>query len=248
MKTVLVTGAGGMIGRNLIPFLQESYNTRASDREPVKGLAADDFREAALEDLAALRSAARGCDAIIHLGAYSWENDWESVLMPSNILGTYNILEAARLEDVSRVFFASTHHTVGCYHPNEEPLDERVPLRPDTYYACTKVFGEGIGRFYYEKHGLSVICARIGFYLAEHRVREGKSEAKARLGLTPNDFNRFVTRFLEVDDPGFAILNCTSRCERPWLDIAAAEKAIGYLPEDQVDRFFEEERRSMGLA
>jgi len=246
--TLLVTGAGGMIGRDLIPRLQADYPTRACDRAPVEGLEAEDFRIADLGDLAALRQAARGCGAIIHLGAESWENDFERVMVPSNIVGPYNLLEAARMEGVRRVLFASTHHTVGCYHPNENPLLETVELRPDTFYAATKLWGEALCRLYREKHGIAFVCARIGFFLTKKRIREGKSEAKACLGLTPADFHRFVRRFLEAENLGFAILNCASRCAKPWLDLAAAARRIGYTPSDDVDRFFELEWRRLGLA
>src|SRR3546814_10247082 len=110
---------------------------------PVADLAPhESFRAADLGDLAALRALMPGIDAIVHLGGQSVEGPWGDVL-DRNIVGAYNLFEAARQEGVRRVVFASSCHAVGFYR-----LDETIAadayFRPDSRYGVSKVFGEAL--------------------------------------------------------------------------------------------------------
>ena len=96
---------------------------------------------------------------------------WEDVLH-NNIVGTYNVFEAARQAGVSRVVFASSNHTIGMYELDGAPglydldddriYDETAEIRPDSLYGVSKAYGEALGRMYVEHHGLRVFCLRIG--------------------------------------------------------------------------------------
>lgn len=110
-RTVLLTGAAGGLGtlmRELLPAY--GYELRLLDLRPI-----EDAPEAIVADLAdreAVREAVRGVDAIIHLAGISLEAPFEKIL-GANIVGTYNLYEAAREEGVQRIVFASSNHAVG---------------------------------------------------------------------------------------------------------------------------------------
>lgn len=91
---------------------------------------------------------------IYHLGSmltYMSEiNPWAS--FRTNVIGTYNVLEAARLFGVGKMMFTSTLGTFGLLM--DEVLTDTSIQRPLTIYGCGKLYGEGLGRFYQRKFGL----------------------------------------------------------------------------------------------
>ena len=127
MQRVLLTGASGGVGARLRKLLPQHYpHLRLSDLNAPKDLRADEeFIAADLADMAQVERAVDGMDGIIHMGAYSVEGPWETILQ-SNIAGTYNLFEAARRKGVKRVVFASSNHVVGFY-----PRTQRVSTRRD---------------------------------------------------------------------------------------------------------------------
>ena len=113
MKTVLITGAAGRVGCFLRRELAGRYRLRLSDVRVVDDLVKGErFTKANLARPADAVRIARGVDAIVHLGGYSVEGPWPAIL-EANIVGSYNLFEAARRVGVPRVVFASSHHVVG---------------------------------------------------------------------------------------------------------------------------------------
>src|ERR1700720_1968104 len=162
MQTVLVTGAAGGIGTRLRQLLKGVYpNIRLSDAKRPADLAADEtFVEADLASMPAVETAVAGVDGIVHLGGFSVEAPWDTILQ-SNIIGCYNLFEAARRKGVKRVVFASSNHAVGFY-PRHPRIGTDVTGRPDSRYGVSKAFGEAVGALYADKHGIKVTCIRIG--------------------------------------------------------------------------------------
>ena len=151
--------------------LDERYDIRALTRGPAP------FPSTVVDlgDLEALTAALEGMDAVVHLAAASRvDSAWPDVLA-SNVIGTYHLFEAARQAGVPRVVFASSNHVVGTYEVEGAPdiygrgadaaLDAAAPPRPDSLYGVSKGFGELLGRYYSEHHGLRVICLRLGTVL-----------------------------------------------------------------------------------
>ena len=162
MERVLITGAAGGIGQRLRADLAGVYPLlRLSDRvAPAPAGPGEEVVVADLGDLAACEAICAGIDGIVHLGGQAIEADWETVLQ-ANIVGCYNLFEAARRQGVRRIVFASTNHVIGFY-PRATRIDHQVPPRPDSRYGVSKAFGEALGRFYADKFGLGVMCIRIG--------------------------------------------------------------------------------------
>jgi uronate dehydrogenase len=222
---VLITGAAGYLGAVLRKALREDGLTlRLSDRDrPADLLPGEEFVTA---DLASARDVARlmdGIEAVVHLGAYSVEGPWDEILQ-SNIVGTYNIFEAARQAGVKRIVFASTHHVVG-YYRRDQTIDTEVPLRPDSRYAVSKVFGEALGRLYADKHGISVICQRIGVARPKPIHRRA-----LRTWLSEDDFVQLTRRCLSVPDLHFRIVYGVSANTGAFWDNAEAAAALGFVP------------------
>ncbi len=162
LQRVLITGAAGGIGRRLRRLLRGVYPAlRLSDKVRPDDLAVDeDFIAADLGDLAAVEAAMAGVDGIVHLGGMSVESDWETILH-ANIIGTRNLFEAARRQGAARIVFASSNHAMGFY-PRRRRVGTAALVRPDSRYGVSKAFGEALGALYADKHGLRVLCIRIG--------------------------------------------------------------------------------------
>ena len=235
MKTILLTGATGRIGRSLRPALRGDYRLILFNRSDIPDLASNEtLIRGDLADAAAVERAARGADAIVHMGAVATVKGFRELLLPANILGAYNIFEAARVCGVRRVVYASSHHAVG-YYPAGEPIDDRVPVRPDSMYGVTKCFGEAMGRFYAEKAGLEVVCQRIGAF------RERPIEERhLAVWISPGDMERLVRASVEAPGVTFEIVYGVSNNTRRWWDLRRAEQVLGYRPQDDAEAYAKE--------
>jgi uronate dehydrogenase len=228
VKTLLMTGAAGGVGRMLRGELAGRYALRLSDRVPIDALTAGETfvggDVASLDDM--LRAAA-GADSILHLGAWSVEGDWDT-LLASNIHGTYNVFEAARRAGVKRVLFASSNHAVGFYR-RDQTIDHRTYPKPDSRYGVSKVCGEAIGSLYADRYGLEVFVMRIGNVAPAPIDRRRLS-----LWLSPRDLAQLVAIGVEHPDIRFEIVYGISGNTRAWYDNANAVR-LGYRPQDDSE-------------
>ena len=231
VQKILVTGAAGYLGGVLRRGLRPDYHLRLSDRLPLSSppSGGEEFFLARLEDFDSLAETMQGIDSVIHLGGASSEAPWDTILN-ANIAGTYNVFECARLAGVKRVIFASTHHVVGFYRRNRI-IGTADPVRPDTRYGVSKVFGEALGRLYADKYGLSVICQRIGVARPRPPHRRALSN-----WLSERDYVQLTRRCLEATDVHFRILFAVSASSAGFYDPAAASD-IGFTPQDDADDF-----------
>lgn len=162
MKRLLITGAAGGLGRVMRQRLAHIAPTlRLADIAPIDDARPnEEVMQCDLADAAAVDAMVAGCDGIVHLGGISVETPFEPILQ-ANILGLYNLYEAARAYGLPRIVFASSNHTVGFYRQTDR-LGPECTFRPDSLYGVSKVFGEALARMYFEKFGQESALVRIG--------------------------------------------------------------------------------------
>jgi uronate dehydrogenase len=231
MDKILITGAAGGIGTRLRTLLKGAYpSIRLSDIRKPDDLGPDeDFIAAELSDYVQVERIVAGVDGIVHLGGHSTEGPWPTILN-SNIIGTYNIFEAAYRAGVKRVVFASSNHAVGFY-PRAQKIGVDLTVRPDSRYGASKAFGEAIGALYADKHGLRVTCLRIGNFgdvpLDKRRLS---------IWIKPEDLVQLVRIGLEHPDIHFEIFYGASDNEASWWDNSSARR-FGYKPQGKAEDF-----------
>ena len=262
-KKVMVTGVWGLIGGEIYRHLQktpERYEAYGLSRRPqpservrpdrVLEIPEGKFVHSDLSDLNQVTRALQGTDVVVHMAADpSGERGWESVLH-SNIIGTYNIFEGSRLAGVKRVICASSVQVSSGYRkeepysrvtkspgqglpPDVAPVSHTWPTRPTNIYACSKIWGEALARAYSDTHGLSCICLRIGWVLAEDRPPRPESND---IWCSQRDIVQLAQRCIDARDSlRFDIFYGMSDNRGRWVDISHARDAVGYVPRDRAE-------------
>jgi uronate dehydrogenase len=228
MKTILMTGAAGNVGTHLRRELAGKYLLRLSDIQPVKKLAANE--KSVHGDVARLSDmlrATKGVDAIVHLGGFAVEGPWD-VILRANIVGCYNLFEAARRNAVKRILFATSNHATGFYR-RDHKIDHSVYPKPDSRYGVSKVFGEQIGSLYADKYGMQVFCMRIG-----NVAPAPADKRRLSIWISPPDLAQLVQIGIEHPDIRFEIVYGVSGNKRSWYDNSNARR-LGYRPQDDSE-------------
>lgn len=231
---VLITGAAGTIGRDLRAGLRGRHGLLrlldVAEQDPAG--AGEEIVSADVADVEAIRAAAEGMDAIVHLAANPVDAPFDVILSP-NIVGTQRVFEAALDAGVPRVVYASSHHAAG-FWPRSHPMRVSDPVRPDSHYGVSKVFGEAVARLCHDKHGLKVACLRIQSWT------ERPTDSR-HLGswLSPRDGVELVDRCLVAPGLGYAVIWGVSANTRGWL----VQEDLGWLgwePRDDAEAFASE--------
>lgn len=173
-KGILITGGTGLVGAYAVGMLLERgerpvvYDVALNERL-LSAVGVDPGKVTLVRgdmmDLPAIISALRDndCDRIIHLAAFLGEEvqrrPYSGVRL--NFMGTVNVFEAARLEQVSRVIFPSSGTVyLGSLGEGVKRIDENIPMNPPSVYAATKASCEFMGRAYAKRYGFEFICLR----------------------------------------------------------------------------------------
>ena len=242
-KRVLVTGASGLIGGLVWRNLGDKYEFSALNRRPVEGIPT---LQASIADFGAIMPAFEGIDTVVHLSAYLEDNDGWDGHLEINIKGLRNVFEAARINGVKRIIFASSGSaTLGPQHhlspykeilageydkvPSEwEKIDHRSPFWSVDIYGVCKAFGEVLGRLYASEHGMSVICLRIGALLAGDRPIEPRNVPGF---LSHGDCVQMIDLCLSAPDSlRYDVFDVISNNLWAIRDFAHAREVLGYNP------------------
>lgn len=173
-KQVLITGAGGFIGSHLTETLVKAgakvrvfirYNSRdgRGNLEDLESGLLDQVEIIAgdLRDADVIDRTVKGCNAVFHLGAlvgipYSYKNPREVV--ETNIMGTFNVLTAARDHGVERIVHTSTSEVYGS--ALYVPIDEAHPLQGQSPYSASKIGADKLAESFYASYDLPVVTVR----------------------------------------------------------------------------------------
>lgn len=263
-KKVLVTGAAGLIGSAAYRWLREQpekYDVYAlgrrregSDRvlEDWKfDIPEEKFHVCDLGDAVGVERAVQGMAVVVHLAADPGGGDWES-LLHSNIIGAYHIFEACRKAGVERIVAASTIQ-VSTGHRQQEPyraiaegryqdvpadfprITSEIAAEPRNLYASSKVWNESLARTYAHSHGMSCVCIRIGWVVAEDRPPHARA---ADIWCSQRDIAQLIERCIDApEEVRFEIFYGMSANKWCWVDLEKAREKVGYVPQDRAEDY-----------
>ena len=246
-KKVLILGSTGRVGDSFIEEYLKNYRDkyeliigyhRKKPRDDLKK------RKYHLKSCASLRKVFKGVDVVIHLAANSNEKaDFRDTIEP-NILGAYNVFEAARDAKVERVIFASSVHAIRGYPVDYEVKQEDIP-KPSGFYGASKIFGESLCYIYSNNYNMSCLAIRIGAYTPDDKKElVCVNRQDYHYLITQKDFAQLIYKCVVASESvKFAILPGISNNRKKNMDLKFAKKLIGYEPEDDAYEICEEVRK-----
>jgi nucleoside-diphosphate-sugar epimerase len=168
MERVLITGAAGVLGRELVSLLEQegAYELRLTDMAPLQ--TAHEFVLADLADPAQVTGLAEGMAQVVHAAAiHPWKPYTPQQYLDCNIKGTYHVVEEAARAG-ARLVYTSSVAAMGYEVTPDSPLpfDERRPCRPvDSLYSVSKHVGEQFCALFQRSHGLRWLALRPGTFI-----------------------------------------------------------------------------------
>ncbi|MFO0866463.1 MAG: NAD(P)-dependent oxidoreductase [Gemmataceae bacterium] len=235
-KRILLTGSSGRVGRGVTAeLLRRGHEVRGFDLVPTPGLA--DMVVGTLTDRAAIDRAMHGRDTLIHLAATPDDDDFETKILPNNLLGLHHVMESARAAGVSRMILASTTqlHWFGRMR-GPLPILDTTPITPRYWYGASKAFLEGAGKAFAESFGIEVLAIRIGWC---PRTKEQAQEIldmdwAPDVYLSPADAGRFFALAAESSRPfTYEVFFCIGKPKNTAIyDGIKAKEWLGYEPQD----------------
>jgi nucleoside-diphosphate-sugar epimerase len=256
--SVLFTGGSGDIGKVFARLCSAKYRLRLTyHSHPIQS----DVHETVqmdVTDLESVRAAMHGVDSVVHMAADSspWA-PWESILN-NNLIGTYNVYEAARLEGVRRVVFGSSNWACAFHIAENGGVGPETPVRPATLYGVSKCFGEALASHYHDTFGLSIICLRIG---RSHDVSDDgpnaeelatmstsspdrglyKGDLLLGLWVGNRDMTQLIERSLETEC-GYGVFLACSDNQPAVYDLTETKRVLGYEPVQGIQQFWDFEK------
>ncbi len=234
MKKLVLTGAAGRLGSYLRETMSKMCDELVSSDlidDIGKLYPGERYQKADLAQYDEIHALLEGADMVVHFGAIGDEAPFEKILGP-NIVGAYNIWEAAHQHGLRRVVYASSIHAVGM-HKRQDFIGTDAPHRPDTYYGLAKCFAEDLASMYWDKRGLESVCMRI---LSCAQVNNTRA-----LGtwLSYDDLIQMVERAIDTPTTRFTVVYGISNNDRAPVDNANAS-FLGYKPKDNAEQFAKE--------
>ena len=251
---VLITGMSGHIGSAIKERLMDKYELSALNRSDVPGV---ECHRADITNLEAIKPAFEGKDVVVHLAGSG--GDWDTIY-GLNIKGSYNVYEAARLAGVKRVIAASTGRVTGSLDeefpynaiakgqyelvpPTWDLITHETAVRPDSLYACSKVWSEALGRHYSDTYGMSVIIIRISAvpHDGDGVTMNRGAEIYVRRFSTwcsLDDITQLVDKSIEAPESvRYDVFYGVSNNKWRTRDIEHAREVVGYDPKDDAEVF-----------
>lgn len=237
VRTVVITGASGNIGRKLRAAWADAYDLILIDR-----VADPDDPELIVADLGELDESwtthFHGVDTVIHLAANPDEfSSWEDLEAP-NLDALSNVFNACALAGVERLIFASSNHAMGGYRElGDMPITVDLPPKPDGPYGGTKLMGERLGRSLARAFDITFIALRIGWVQSGENRPETMPDDWARaMWLSNGDLVRLFDCAVEaeLDDRLFVVVNGMSNNRGMRWDLTTTAELLGYSPEDDA--------------
>ena len=222
-QIVAFTGAGGRLGRRVIPLLEKSWPITGLDLHPGR-IGNTEIHAVDLLNEAETMNALKGVHAVVHsaIAPYPEEavsgpdhpvrREYHHQMLEVNIKGTYHVFEAARRLGIPRVVYISSMTVVtGADSPD---FDNKELVHPRNLYACTKLFGEQLAQVYQRTYGIRTISLRlgqpypIGMKDEEKWIKTPKSRAML---VNIEDVAQAIDGALRTDEKGAGVYHIVSR-------------------------------------
>ncbi|MDC0513438.1 NAD(P)-dependent oxidoreductase [Pelagibacteraceae bacterium] len=230
-KKILITGVSGHLGGMLFKAMAKiGYSNLVGTDLKKKYITKNEkFILADLKNFKSILKITKAVNTIVHFGAIPIEDSKKNILH-NNIIGTYNLFEAARINKVKRIIFASSNHAIG-FHRRKTRLNDFLIKRPDSHYGLSKAFGEDLSRFYADKFNIQSMCIRIGSCL-----RVPKDRRHLSTWISYNDLVQLVDIGVKHKSIHNEIVYGVSKNKKSWWNNSRAYK-LGYRPKDSADKF-----------
>ncbi|WP_341926761.1 NAD(P)-dependent oxidoreductase [Nocardioides psychrotolerans] len=264
---IFFTGGSGKAGQHVAPYLaSQGHHVTNADLAPLGHPDVADLRVDLTDAgetysaLAGLATAAEldlpeqpSYDAVVHFAAVpAILLKADSATYATNVLSTYNVLEAATRLGVRKVVFASSETTYGiCFAQGERrplyvPVDEEHPTVPEDSYAMSKVANEVTARSFQARTGADVYGLRINNVIEPHEYAETFPAFLADPALR----RRNVFAYIDVRDLGTMVQRCleTDGLGYEVFNVANADMSVSATTQEVRERFYDgvEVRREMG--
>ena len=219
--TILVTGASGRVGPNLVKALVERGEQVVSMVYPgdpqagkLDGIGTE-VRQADLTDTPAVLAAAGGAEVIIHVGALMGEPTMGAeTFLDVNVMGTQRLLDAALQNNVQRFIYYSSTAAYDTDRVAVHPTPEDVPLDPLALYGASKRMAEALVENYGRVHGLPYVIFRPSDIRAGEEILNGWT-VRSTLGIYTRGVKDPRRHFYVADDP------------QPWSELEALAEEKG---------------------
>ena len=241
---ILVTGGSGLIGKYVVDYLSRAHKVSVLDiKEPISP---HPFYWVDVLNLPALvKTFSHGFDAVIHMAGipHPLIEPGEKVFTV-NVLGTYNVLEAAARCGIKKAVFVSSESVLGfafmakSMSPTYIPIDEDHPLLPQDPYGLSKLLGEEICRSFSMRHEIKTICLRPPWIWVPE---EKEAEMYRNLVREYHKWANNLWAYVHVEDFSVAVLAAIeSEQGRPIEDffITAEENWTGKESRELLREFY----------
>lgn len=234
---VLVTGAKGNIGAYFAEHaghdLKLRLGVRKIDDDARKLERFGELVEMDLDNLEGLKKVCKGIDTVVHLaGEASPEATWDS-LLSANVVGSYNMMVAAKAAGCRRLIYASSIHAISGY-PSDVQVKSTDPVNPGDLYGVSKCFAEALGRYMAEREQLSVICIRIGAFQPDSTALAPEGSKMLDAWVSQRDLTHLIECCIHDSHLRYAIFNGLSDNRFKRMDISDARELVGYRPKDDL--------------
>jgi nucleoside-diphosphate-sugar epimerase len=239
---VLVTGAGGRLGRRVVPLLR-AHGIAVTALDRTEAGEADRWVVSGAAEPEAVDDAVAGVDAVVHLAAIPAPNmgTAEEVFI-GNTAATFTVLERAARAGVRRAVIASSYSVTGlpfapvARYPTYLPMDESIPLQVEDPYALSKQVDEATAAMMWWRHGLSTVALRFPFLGDAENSLPARAE---KLAATPEDGVRELWSYLDFRDAARVCLDALRVSETGChvVALAAPQTLCPYATEALLDAF-----------
>ena len=231
-ESILVTGASGYIGSRVCAYFRQlGYEVIGYDR--VVNKQQNFIIQGDINDFEKLCDAAKKASIMIHLAACPDDADFKGCLVPENVLGLYHAMEAARLEGIQNVIFASSCRVANLVHAKSYiGVDDRYPT---DFYGLTKLWGEDMLKMYSSRYGINALGVRLGWVIRNKQEKElmCKYPEGRLLYLSENDMLNFFHCAVKARPSCYATVYALSRqCNGELFEMSYSRELIGFEPTD----------------